>query len=189
VTTRADRVLEAALDEAEAAPGGWYDLRLHRVANRAGLSLPEILADYRDADAIADAWFARAQRAMLEVPPEALDGLPPAARAEAVLLRWFQAQAPRRRVVGTMVRAKLHASHFHHWVPAVFHVSRLMHWALDAARCEARGNLARQAEEVGATAAFLAALRAFPRDDDALAATRRRLRRGLAFLDRLPRRG
>lgn len=182
--TRADAILEAAMAEAEATlPGGWYELRLHRVAERAGVSLNELRAEYRDADAIADAWFARAERAMLDGPvPEGA----PSARAEAVLLRWFQ--APRRRVVGTMVRAKLHASHFHHWVPAVFHVSRLMHWALDAARLDARGNLARQAEEVGTTAAFLAALRAFPRDDDALSTTRARLRRGLAFLDRLPRR-
>lgn len=182
---RAARILDAAMEEAGRVP--WYDLRLHRVAERAGVTLPELLAEYRDADAIADAWFACALRAMLEAPEGALSGLSPAARAEAVLTRWFAAQAPHRRAVGGMVRAKLHLSHFHHWVPAVFHVSRLMHWALDAARLDARGSLARQAEEVGMTAAFLSALRAFPRDDEALTATRRALRRGLGFLDQLPR--
>lgn len=180
-----ENILAAAL--AEAAPGGWYELRLHRVAARAGITLAALRAEFRDADAIADMWFEEALAAMLAGP--APEGASAAARLEAVVLRWFAHQAPHRRVVGTMVRAKLHASHFHHWVPAVFHVSRLIHWALDAARCDARGNFARQAEEMGATAAFLAALAAFPRDDETLRATRRRLRGGLAFLDRLPRGG
>lgn len=180
------RVLAAALAEAAAAPGGWYGLRLHRVADRAGLSLAELRAAFRDADAIADLWFEEALAAMLDGP--APQHVAAAARLETVLWRWFAHQAPHRRVVGTMVRAKLHPSHLHHWVPAVFHVSRLIHWALDAARCDARGSLARQAEEVGATAAFLAALAVFPRDDATLRATGQRLRVGLAILDRLPRR-
>lgn len=85
-----------------------------------------------------------------------------------------------------MLRAKLHPSHPHHWVPAVFSLSRLVHWALDVARLDARG-LARQAEEVGVTLAVLAALAVFPTDDEALRRTRAALRLGLGFLDRLRR--
>jgi AcrR family transcriptional regulator len=181
---RRRRVIEAALAEAEAR--GWYELRLHRVAERAGLSLPELRALFRDADAIADAWFTAAEAVMLALPEADLAGLPPARRVEAALMRWFEHQAPYRRIVGGMLRAKLHASHPHHWVPAVFHLSRLMHAALEAARLDARG-LARQAEEVATTAAFLSALARFPGDDPALPRTRRRLARGLALLDRLPR--
>lgn len=176
------RVLEAALEEA--AAGGWYELRLHRVADRAGVTLAELHAAFRDADAIADAWFGMALQAMLALPPAALEGLSPAARAEAALLRWFAAQAPHRRAVGGMLRAKLHPSHPHHWVPAVFNLSRLVHWALDVARVEGHG-LARQAQEVGTTLAVLGALAAFPRDDEALTRTAATLRRSLAFLDRL----
>ncbi len=181
----ADRVLEAALDEA--AESGWYELRLHRVADRAGIGLPDLLALYRDADAIADAWFERALEAMLALPEAELAGLTPSARAEAALMRWFGAQAERRRLVGEMLRTKRHLSHPHHWVPMAFNLSRLMHWALEAARLDARG-LARQAEEVGLTLVFLAALAAFPADDTALSRTRGTLRGGLRFLDRLPRR-
>jgi AcrR family transcriptional regulator len=177
-------VIEAALAEAEAR--GWYELRLHRVAERAGLSLPELHGLFRDADAIADAWFGSAEAAMLALPEADLAGLPPARRVEAALMRWFAHQAPHRRVVGGMLRAKMHLSHPHHWVPAVFHLSRLMHAALDAARLDARG-LARQAEEVAVTAAFLTALARFPGDDPALPRTRRTLARGLSVLDRLPR--
>ncbi|HZF77870.1 MAG TPA: hypothetical protein VE033_18790 [Acetobacteraceae bacterium] len=178
------RILAAALEEAEGA--GWYELRLHRVADRAGLSLPEVLAHYRDADAIADALFTAALTEMVAIPPEEVAGRSPSGRAEAVLMRWFGALADNRRVVGEMLRTKRHLSHPHHWVPMAFNLSRLMHWALDAARLDARG-LARQAEEVGITLVFLRALQVFPGDDAGLARTRRVLRRGLRFLDRLPR--
>jgi AcrR family transcriptional regulator len=179
------RIMAAAMEAA--AEGGWYDLRLHRVAGRAGATLPALLAEFRDADAIADAWFEEALAAMLAVEPGWLSG-PPSERMEAVLMRWFSHQAEHRAVVGSMLRAKLHASHPHHWVPAVFNLSRLMHWALDAARLDARG-WARQAEEVGLTLAFLGALAVFPRDEDGLPRTRAVLRRGVGFLDRLPRSG
>lgn len=178
-------VIEAAL--AEATAQGWGALRLHRVAERAGLPLPDVLGMFRDTDAIADAWFAQAQEAMLTLPEAELAGLPPARRVERALMRWFEHQAPHRRLVGAMLRAKMHPSHPHHWVPAVFHLSRLVHAALEAARLDARG-LARQAEEVVVTAAFLGALARFPGDDPALPRTRRMLARGLAPIDRLKRR-
>ena len=179
------RIMAAAMAEAETS--GWYELRLHRVADRAGITLPDLLREFRDADAIADAWFAGALAAMLAMPEEELAGLPPSRRVEHALMRWFTHQATHRRVAGGMLRAKMHASHPHHWGPAIFNLSRLMHWALEAARLDARG-LARQAEEVGLTLVFLAALAVFPRDDDSLTRTRATLRRGLRFLDRLPRR-
>ncbi len=181
----ADRILDAAL--AEAAASGWYDLRLAAVAARAGVPLATVLKHYRDADAIADAWFARALAAMVEGdPPDAAE--PASARVETVMMRWFAAQEEHRRIAGAMLRAKLHPSHPHHWVPMVFSLSRLIHWVLDAARLDARG-LARQAQEVGLTALFLRALPVWQRDDTpGLERTRGALRRGLGWLDRLPAR-
>ena len=56
-----DRIIDAALALAEEdAGGGWYDLPLHLVARRLGVPLGVVLERFRDADAIADAWFARA---------------------------------------------------------------------------------------------------------------------------------
>jgi AcrR family transcriptional regulator len=185
-----DRIIDAALALAEAdTGGGWYDLRLHLVAQRLGVPLEAVLERFRDADAIADAWFARALRAMVrDEPGRDIAAMPPSARVHTVLMRWFNAQAAHRRVVGTMVRAKLHASHPHDWAPMVFSLSRLIHWALDAARLDARG-LPRQAEEVGLTLVFLRALRLWLGDaSPAQRRTRAFLRRNLGWLDRLPRR-
>jgi AcrR family transcriptional regulator len=176
-----DRILDAALDLAE--QGGWYELRMHLVADRARLPLAELLRRFRDPDAIADEWFRRASLAMVgDAPPEG----PPAARVEAALMRWFLAQEARKPVVAQMLRAKLHPSHAHHWVPLPFHLSRLIHTALEAARLDRRG-LARQAEEVGLTLLFLRVLPLWLRDASPGAErTRAALRRGLAWLDRLP---
>lgn len=184
-TPAADRILDAAL--AEAAASGWYDLRLSAVADRAEVPLAAVLRHYRDADAIADAWFARALAAMVQGPaPDPAD--PASARVETALMRWFAAQQPHRHAAGAMLRAKLHLSHPHQWVPMVFSLSRLIHWVLDAARLDARG-FARQAEEVGLTVLFLRALPVWQRDDTpGLEDTRAFLRRNLGWLDRLKRR-
>jgi AcrR family transcriptional regulator len=183
-----DRIIDAALALAEADAGGWYDLRLHLVAQRLGVPLGAVLERFRDADAITDAWFARALRALVQEPDPGLDALPPSGRVHAALMRWFDAQAEHRRSVGTMIGAKLHLSHPHHWVPMVFSLSRLIHWALEAARLDARG-LARQAEEVGLTLVFLRALRVWLDDTSpGQQRTRAFLRRNLGWLDRLPRR-
>jgi AcrR family transcriptional regulator len=185
--TRRARILAAAMESA--AESGWYDLRLHVVADRLGLPLAAIHAEFRDADAIANEWFARALNAMVAEPEPGFTALAPSARMHRVLLRWFDAQAAHRRVVRSMLGAKLHASHPHHWVPMAFDLSRLMHWALEAARLDARG-LARQAEEVGLTLVFLRALAVWLRDESpGQARTRAFLARNLGWLDRLPRRG
>jgi AcrR family transcriptional regulator len=184
-----DRIIDTALALAAEDAGGWYDLRLHRVAQRIGVPLSAVLDRFRDADAIADAWFDRALRAMLREETGAdFDTLPPSARLHAVLMRWFDAQAPHRPAVRGMIGAKLHLSHPHHWVPMVFSLSRLIHWSLEAARLDARG-LPRQAEEVGLTVVFLAALPVWLGDPSpGQQRTRAFLRRNLAWLDRLPRR-
>ena len=178
----ADRILEAALDEADAH--GFADLRLHRVADGLGLSLAEVRAHYRDADAIADAWFGRALDAMLQPMPEGFAAWPAAERLFVVIERWLDALAPRRRLTGRMLQAKLWPSHPHHWVPLAFDLSRLVHWMLDAARIEGAGAI-RALEEIGTTALVLATLRDWLRDTSPDSArTKQRLRRRLAAADR-----
>jgi AcrR family transcriptional regulator len=177
-----DRILEAALELARER--GWTNVRLYQVAERAGVSLAQVGAEFRDQDTLANAWFARALSALESLPADAVVGQPAPERLHTAMMRWFDALAPQREVTMQMLEAKLYLSHPHHWVPLVFDLSRLIHWFLDAARIASTGR-ARQLAEVGLTAIFLASLRVWRRDDTVgQERTRQYLRRRLAQSDR-----
>ena len=120
-----------------AADVGWDHLRLRRVAGDLGVSLAELQACHRDLDAVADAWFVRAQQAMLEPFEADFADLPARERVFLVMMRWFEANVEHRVVVGQMLRTKLYPSHPHHWVPLVFNLSRLIQWLREATRLDA----------------------------------------------------
>jgi AcrR family transcriptional regulator len=177
-----DRILDAALELAQ--EHGWANLRLYQVAERADLSLAEVGAEFRDQDALANAWFARALAALESVSPEDVAGRPAPERLHAAVMCWFDTLAPHREVTVKMLEAKLYLSHPHHWVPMIFDLSRLVHWFLDAARIASTGR-GRQLAEVGLTVIFLASLRVWRRDDSVgQERTRLYLRRRLAASDR-----
>jgi len=157
-----ERVLDEAVGLAEEV--GWDHLRLRRVAERIGAPLAEVQACYRDLDAVADAWFARALAQMLRTAEPEFDDAPAVERLHLVLMRWFEANRGHRRVVGEMIRVKLYPPHPHHWVPLVFHLSRLIQWVRETARLDAPGRC-RQVEEVGLTLLFLATLSVWLNDE------------------------
>lgn len=168
-----------------AAEVGWEGVRLRRVAEDLEITLPELRSRTRDLDAVADAWFVRALDAMLAQTEAGFADLPARERIYLVMVRWFEAQRDERPIVGQMLSAKLYPSHPHHWVPMIFHLSRLIQWVRDAAGLDAGGKR-RQVEEVGLTLLFLATLRVWLGDEtDDLAATRRFLRRRLSEADTL----
>ena len=90
-------LVDAALALAEAE--GWSEVRLSRVAERAGVPLPAVGQRFRDVDAIANAWFQRARLAMLEVPADE-QGLAADGRLARVIERWLDTLAAHRRVTG-----------------------------------------------------------------------------------------
>jgi AcrR family transcriptional regulator len=178
-----DRIVDAALELGEER--GWSNVRLYLVAERAGVSLATIGAEFRDMDALANAWFARALAMVEQIPPQAMADQPAPERLHLVIMRWFDALAPHRAVAGEMLRAKLYLSHPHHWVPLIFDLSRLVHWFLDAARIASTGR-ERQMAEIGLTAIFAGSLRIWLRDDSAGSErTRSYLHRRLAAAGRL----
>lgn len=178
-----ERIVDAALELGEER--GWANVRLYQVAERAGVSLATIGAEFRDLDALANAWFTRALTAIERIPPETLAGLPAPERLHLVVMRWFDALAVHRELSGEMLRAKLYPGHPQHWVPLIFDLSRLVHWFLDATRIASTGR-ARQMAEIGLTAIFLGTLRVWLRDDSTGSErTRAYLRRRLEVADRL----
>lgn len=175
------RVVDAALSLAGEV--GWEQIRLGTIADRTGLALDEIGRRFRDVDAVANAWFARARLAMLALPAAELAGKPADERIALAFEAWLDCLAPQRRIAAEILRLKLHPSHPHHWVPLVFDLSRLVHDLLDVARVPGDGRL-RQAQEVGLTAITLVTLAHWLRDDSP---GQERSRRGLR--DRLARAG
>jgi AcrR family transcriptional regulator len=179
VQQRADRIVDAAIALAEER--GWENVRLYLVAERLGIGLDDIGREFRDLDAVANAWFGRARRQLLRLPAEGLTDLPPPERLHAVITTWFDALAPHHAVSAQMLDAKLYPSHPHHWVPMIFDLSRLMHDFLDVAKIASTGRR-RQLAEVGLTAIFLASLRDWRRDPGRAG---ERLGRRLGAADRL----
>lgn len=155
-------IVDTAIAMAEEA--GWESVRLRRVAARLEVPLTEVLARFRDLDAVADAWFQRGWDAMLAPTPEGFAERLPRERIELLLLRWFDALARHRRVTGQMLRTKIYPSHPHHWVPLIFNLSRTIQWLRDAAALDAEG-LRRQVEEVWLTGLVISVLALWVNDD------------------------
>jgi AcrR family transcriptional regulator len=163
-----------------AAEVGWEGVRLHEVAERAGLPLPLIAERFRDVDAIANAWFKAARLHLLAVSWPGIAHQPADQRLAEVMARWLDFFGPDRKTAVDIIRTKLHPTHAHHWVPLVFDLSRLVHDFLDVARVPGRPPL-RPAQEVALTAITLAMLRDWARDRSLDAATTKaRLRHRLA---------
>lgn len=179
-TPLGERILWEAVRQGEVV--GWAGVRLTEVAARLELPMHRMLAEYRDLDAVANAWFRRGWQAMLDEAPEGFAGWPERSRLEHCLLAWFGAFAAHRRVTVEMLRHKAHPPHPHTWVPMVFDLSRTIQWLREAARLEARyGTRRAQVEEVALTALFVATLAVWARDDsENQARTRRFLEKGLS---------
>ncbi len=177
------RVVSATIALAEEV--GWRNVRLHDVAQRVGIGVAEINRHFRDLDAVADAWFATAQQAILAPVGPGFYDLAPRERVNLLMLRWFDALAPHRRVAVEMLTTKMWPFHPHHWVPMVFNLSRLILWLREAAALGTESPR-REAEEVGLTWLFLATLAVWSRDEtDGQSRTRRFLARRLGEADHM----
>lgn len=167
----------------------WEALRLHEVAQAAGISLEDIRRHFREKDALIDAWFDRADAAMLEdaaAPDFRL--LPVRQRIERALFAWLGALQPYRRVTREMILAKCEPGHVHIQFPAVMRISRTVQWLREAAGVEDIF-LRRALAETVLTGIYLAVFVRWLNDDSADSArTRRLLERLLARAEWLARR-
>lgn len=179
----AGRILEAALLLAERR--GWDAVRLHDVAQSLGVGLAEIHRCYRTKDDLAEAWFDRADLALIHAG-EAADwpSLPVRERLSRAILEWLQALATHRRATADMLRYKMQPDHLHLQAKGLMRVSRTVQWIRETARLPAVG-LRRELEEVVLTGIFLGAVARWLRDDSPQASrTRAWLDQQLALAER-----
>jgi len=172
-----DRILEAALALAEQR--SWEHLRLHDVAAELKLGLNDVRVHFREKEDLVDAWFDRADAAMLdEAARPGLSALSSRDRLHRLLMAWLAALQPHRRVTRQMIGGKFEFGHVHYQWAGLLRVSRTVQWWREAAQRDAALPW-RALEETGLTAIYLAAFFRWMRDDSENAG------RTSALLDRL----
>ena len=131
--TSAALILDTALSLAEAR--GWERLQLYEVADALGIGLDAIARHYTDKDALVDAWFARAEQAMLaRARDEDLAGMLPAERLEELLAAWLQVLEKHRALAPQMLLYKLEPGHLHLQLGGLHSLSRVVQWWRAGAR-------------------------------------------------------
>src|SRR5690606_15209062 len=91
-----DRIVDTALALAE--QDHWERVRLHDVADALGIPLNDIRVHFREKEDVAEAWFDRADAAMLdraEAPDFAALDAP--GRIHALIMAWLNALAVHRK--------------------------------------------------------------------------------------------
>jgi AcrR family transcriptional regulator len=172
-----ERIVDAALALAEQR--SWEAVRLHDVAAALGIALDDIRRHFREKEELVDAWFDRADQAMLvtAATPEFL-ALATRERLHRVIMRWLEALHPHRRVTRQMILGKLEPGHLHIQIPGLLRISRTVQWMREAAGFQPPGMTRRALEEVVTTAIYLMTFAHWMADDSPQSA------RTAAFLDR-----
>ncbi|MEA3275579.1 MAG: TetR/AcrR family transcriptional regulator [Pseudomonadota bacterium] len=170
------QIVDAAIELAESSD--WEAVRLHDVAIKLGLSLDDIREEFSEKDELIDAWFDRADSAMLQ--DAALPVLAKLSRKERMhraMMAWLDALAGHRRVTRQMILSKLEPGHVHIQFPGLMRVSRTVQWMREAAGYDA--SFPRRAvEEVTHTSIYLATFAYWMSDESPQSERTRR------FLDR-----
>ncbi|MCC5855755.1 MAG: TetR/AcrR family transcriptional regulator [Idiomarina sp.] len=150
-----DEILDAALRLGAAC--GWEKLTLDAVARDLQISLAGIYIHFPQKDDLVDAWFDRADQAMLAHFPKPLDSdgnASGAERLEVVIRTWLHALAPYHKLTGEMLLYKLEPGHVHLQAAGILRISRTVQWFREAAGLEA-SHLKRIGQELALTSLFL----------------------------------
>ncbi|WP_111642321.1 TetR/AcrR family transcriptional regulator [Marinimicrobium alkaliphilum] len=183
MTTRA-QVLDQALALGHRC--GWEKLSLDAVARALDVPLGTLYEHFPQKDDIVEAWFDRADRALLDqVPNPVWSSFSPRDRVEQVLLCWLDALAPHRKLTGQMLLYKFEPGHIHLQAAGVLRVSRTVQWFREAAELKAT-HLKRISQELALTSIYLATFSYWLRDSSTRQRkTRRFLKRQLDHSERI----
>ncbi|MEA3412916.1 MAG: TetR family transcriptional regulator [Pseudomonadota bacterium] len=173
----AQRILDTALELGEHR--GWDALHLYEIAETMGMTVADIQRCYPHKDALAEAWFDRAEAALVAMAgtPGWMD-LSPRQRLIRTIMSWFDALAAHKGLTAAMLRYKLQPDHVHLQALGLVRVSRTVQWIRETA-CLPEAGWRRELQEITLTGIYLSTVAHWLRDDSPRA-TRTR-----ALLDRL----
>jgi ubiquinone biosynthesis protein COQ9 len=178
------RILDSALELSEQR--GWDAVHLHDIAQVMGITLADIRRHYPQKDSIAEAWFDRADDALLAMPATpGWDDLSVTQRLHGSLFAWLNALAPHRRITAEMLRYKLQPDHLHLQALGITRVSRTVQWIREVALLRSVG-WRREVEEAALTGIYLSTFVYWLNDDSAgFAGTHAFMGRLLAIAERV----
>lgn len=172
-----EKIIDAALDLAMRK--SWEGLRLHDVAAELQLGLNDVRVYFREKEDISDAWFDRADAAMLQAGTRpGFADLLPRERLHRLIMTWLTVLSSHRRVAREMIYGKFEPGHVHYQFAGLLRVSRTVQWLREAAHRDAVLPW-RAFEETGLTAIYLATFFYWMRDESENAT------RTSVFLDRM----
>jgi ubiquinone biosynthesis protein COQ9 len=175
--TIAQDILDTALALGEQR--GWDAIHLHDVARELGVPLATIREHYAQKDALAEAWFDRADAMLLAIAETpGWRELPVAERLHRALFAWFDALGAHRELTKAMLRYKFQPEHLHLQVLGATRVSATVQWIREVA-CLDSAAWRREVEEAALTGIYLATFARWLNDDSPGSS------RTHAFLDRL----
>ncbi len=148
----ASRILDAALALGERT--SWEAVTLAETAHALDVGLDDLRRHFPQKDDLVEAWFDRADAAMLSAAEPTSDR-PPAEGVHSAIMCWLGALAAHRRVTGEMLLYKLEPGHFHLQALGMMRISRTVQWIREAAGLDATG-LRRIAEELVLTGIYIA---------------------------------
>jgi ubiquinone biosynthesis protein COQ9 len=174
-----ERIVDAAVALAEQR--SWEEVRLFDVAQSLGVGLDDVRQHYREKEDVIEAWFDRADSAVLKASAEpGFTELSARVRLHRLIMTWLGALADHRRVTREMIYGRFEPGHVHMQARGLLRVSRTVQWIREGARRDA-SFLTRALEETVLTSIYLATFFYWMRDDSTDSAATRR------FLDRLLR--
>ncbi|MDN5753518.1 MAG: TetR/AcrR family transcriptional regulator [Nitrosospira sp.] len=160
-----DQIVDTAVELGEQK--SWEAVRLHDVAVALGITLDEVRAHFREKEDIVDAWFERADSAMLKAGQASdFSYLTPRQRLHRLIMIWLGAFYPYRKTTRQMIYGKLEPGHIHIQVPGLMRVSRTVQWMREAAGRDAT-YVRRALEESGLTTIYLATFFYWMKDNSA----------------------
>ena len=148
-----NRIVDAALELGKQQ--SWEAVRLHSITAATGISLNKERIYFREKEDLVDAWFDRADSAMLQ-EAETLDfqALSPRQRLHRLIMTWLTTLAPHRNVTRQMIYGKMELGHLHIQIPGLMRISRTVQWIREAAHLDAI-HVRRALEETGLTSIYL----------------------------------
>lgn len=148
-----NRIVDAALELGKKQ--SWEAVRLHAVAEATGISLNKERTFFREKEELVDAWFDRADSAMLqEAERPDFQTLDSRQRLHRLIMTWLATLAPYRNVTRQMIYGKLEPGHLHVQIPGLLRISRTVQWIREATQLDAT-YVRRALEETGLTSIYL----------------------------------